>query len=164
MQSRKGGSGQLRTAQTDLMPTMPRLGKSGQKTTHEPAADTINRTHDHTIPNLNLPAGFLEDKCDQGTLWDPTLSAYYYTFDASTQKFTAYDPSYPTAWLSFNGQWGDQEYPKSDPRQHFILPGVDATAKFTSGPNGPLFKQLNRKNVCTDYNNEPCIIRQALGP
>lgn len=121
-------------------------------------------THDHTIPNLNLPRGFLEDQCDQGTLWDPTLSAYYYSFDAGSQKFTAYDSSSPTAWLSYNGQWGDQEYPKSDPRQHFILPGVDATAKFTSGPNGPLFKQLNRTNVCIDYNKEPCIIRPDLGP
>ena len=142
---------------------MLRLGKACASQSRA-AANPSHRTHDHTIPGLNLPAGFLEDKCDQGTLWDPTLSAYYYEFDVSTAKFTAYDPSYPTAWLSYGGHWGDQEYPKSDPRQHFIIPGVDASAKFTSGPNGPLFKQLNRKNVCIDYNNEPCIIRPVLGP
>jgi len=148
----------------DLMPTMQRAGEARYDIPMDWQLTSFCRTHDHTIPNLNLPVGFLEDQCDQGTLWDPTLSAYYYQYDASTQQFTAYDSSYPTAWLSYNGRWGDQEYPKSDPRQHFILPGVDVTAKFASGPNGPKFKQLDRKNVCSDYNSEPCIIRQILGP
>lgn len=48
-------------------------------------------THDHTIPNFNLPAGPIEDYCDQGYIWDPTLSAYYAKYDANTKTFSAYD-------------------------------------------------------------------------
>lgn len=51
----------------------------------------IPGTHDHTIPDLNLPDGLILDYTDEGPLWDPTLSAYYYSYDAATQEFTAYD-------------------------------------------------------------------------
>lgn len=51
----------------------------------------INGTHDHTIPDLNLPEGPIEDHTDQGPVWDPTPSAYYYSYDASSQTFSAYD-------------------------------------------------------------------------
>ncbi|KAL9024471.1 MAG: hypothetical protein Q9196_006494, partial [Gyalolechia fulgens] len=69
-------------------------------------------THDHTIPNINFPGeGILNDYTDQGTLWDPWLSAYFYSFDANSNAFSAYDPGFPTAWLRFVGRWGDQEYP-----------------------------------------------------
>ncbi|KAL8717114.1 MAG: hypothetical protein Q9225_005612, partial [Loekoesia sp. 1 TL-2023] len=107
-------------------------------------------THDHTIPNVNLPGkGILTDYTDQGTLWDPLLSAYFHSFDANTKDFSTYDPSYPTAWLRYVGRWGDQQYSDSDPRQHKIL-GIDATAKFASGPTGPQDKQLNRTDVCPE--------------
>ena len=118
--------------------------------------------HDHTIPGFNLPGqGILTDTTDNGTLWDPTLNAYFYSYNPSSNAFTAYDPSYPTAWLSFVGQWGDEQYPDSDPRQHKIL-GIDATAEFTSGPTGPEDKQLNRTDVCPT--GEPCVVRPIIGP
>lgn len=123
----------------------------------------IKGTHDHTIPGFNLPEGPLEDTTDQGTLWDPTLSAYYYSYDALARTFTAYDPPSPTAWLSYVGRWGDEEYPDSDPRQHKIL-GIDASAKFSSGPTGPEDKQLNRTNVCPTSSDALCIVRTSLGP
>ena len=116
--------------------------------------------HDHTIPDFNLPGeGILTDTTDKGTLWDPLLSAYFYSYDASAKSFTAYDPSYPTAWLSFIGKWGDQQYPDSDPRQHKIL-GVDATARFSGGPTGPEDKQLNRTKVCPT--GEACFVRPII--
>jgi hypothetical protein len=40
------------------------------------------RTHDHTILHFNLPLGVLMDMCDRGTLWDPTLSAFFYKYIA----------------------------------------------------------------------------------
>ncbi|KAL9601594.1 MAG: hypothetical protein Q9219_002428 [cf. Caloplaca sp. 3 TL-2023] len=120
-------------------------------------------THDHTIPNVNLPGkGILTDYTDQGTLWDPALSAYTYTFDANTNTFTADDPSYPTAWLKYVGRWGDQQYPDSDARQHKIL-GIDATARFVNGPTGPQDKQLNRKEVCPEQKGYVCNVRTELG-
>lgn len=114
--------------------------------------------HDHTIPNFDLPfAGLITDHTNAGALWDPTLSAYYYKYDALTGQFTAYDSSTPTAWLNFDGHWGDQQYPDSDPRQKEFF----GQRKYVSGPTGPKTKQLNRANVCPD-NGNPCILRNIL--
>ncbi len=118
----------------------------------------ITGTHDHTIPGINLPAGPLEDTCNQGTLWDPLLSAYFYSYDASSNNFGAYDPSYPVGWLSFVGKWGDEQYPDSDPRQHKIL-GINAAAEFTSGPTGPDDKQLNRTDICPTSRDALCVVQ-----
>ena len=146
------------------MPTTPSQGRYSLLgcfcgfrvyTTHE-----LDRTHDHTIPGLNLPFGLLlEDHCDQGILWDPTLSAYTYAYDAAANTFTPYDSSIPTNWLYFTGAWGDEQYPTSDPRQREIL-GISLTAKYQSGPTGPIDKQLNRTNVCPT--GETCIVSPVL--
>ncbi|KAF2476344.1 uncharacterized protein BDR25DRAFT_375238 [Lindgomyces ingoldianus] len=121
----------------------------------------ISGTHDHTIPNLNLPAGFLEDHTDKGTLWDPLLSSYHYSYTPSGNSFTPYDTTgtTPVNWLYFNGRWGDQEYPTSDKRQVKVF----GQAKYASGPTGPADKQLNRSNVCPD-NGQECILRTILVP
>ncbi|KAI4144852.1 MAG: hypothetical protein L6R39_004015 [Caloplaca ligustica] len=84
--------------------------------------------HDHTIPGLNLPAGPIEDHCDQGTLWDPVASAYFYSYNAASNTFAAYDGTSPTNWLQYLGRWGDQQYPDQDPRQHKIF-GIAQTAR-----------------------------------
>ncbi|CAJ2511046.1 Uu.00g066710.m01.CDS01 [Anthostomella pinea] len=122
----------------------------------------ISGTHDHTIPDVNLPEGPIEDYTDEGPIWDPTLSAYYYTYDADTSTFAAYDDSTPVNWLYFTGHWGDDEYPENDPRQSDIF-GIDGTQKYTGGPTGPEDKQLNRTDVCPD-NGDACILRVVLGP
>ena len=120
-------------------------------------------THDHTIPGLDLPQGPLEDTTDQGTLWDPLLSAYFYSYNADTKAFAAYDDSYPLAWLNYIGRWGDEEYPDSDPRQNKIF-GIDASAEFVDGPTGPIDKQLNRTNVCPTRDGSICVVRPVLPP
>lgn len=128
------------------------------------AAYATSGTHDHTIPNLNLPGkGVLTDYTGQGSLWDPILNAYFYSFDAKTSAFNAYDPAYPTAWLRYVGKWGDQQYPNNDPRQHEILPGIDATARFAGGPTGPRDKQLNRTDVCPEAKGYVCNVRTEIG-
>lgn len=109
-----------------------------------------------------MPDGPLQDSTDEGPLWDPTLSAYYYSYDAGANTFTAYDGSSPVNWLFFNGRWGDQRYPESDPRQEFVL-GIDSLAKYGNGPTGPIDKQLSREDVCPD-NGNPCIVRDVLVP
>ena len=93
---------------------------------------------------------------------DPTLSAYYYTFNPNTQSFAPYDPSTSSDWLNFTGQWGDQQYPDSDPRQQGIL-DISGLFKYSSGPTGPEDKQLNRTKVCPADGDE-CILRPLLGP
>lgn len=118
--------------------------------------------HDHTIPNVNLPnVGILTDFTDQGTLWDPILNAYFYSFDANANSFTAYDASSPTAWLQYVGHWGDERYPDSDPRQDEIF-GIDATARYSSGPTGPQDKQLNREEVCPKADGYFCIVKTRI--
>lgn len=121
----------------------------------------IPGTHDHTIPGLNLPVGPIEDHTDAGPVWDPTLAAYYYTYNTSTSKFTAYNSSStPVNWLYFTGNWGDEEYPQTSPRQHCIF-GIDALCQWTGGPTGPLDKDLNRKNVCPS-SVDVCIVLDVL--
>ena len=89
--------------------------------------------HDHTVPGVSLPrAGILTDTTDQGTLWDPLLSAYFYSYDGNSKAFTAYDGSSPTNYLNFLGHWGDKKYPKSDKRQSDIF-GISGTEKFVDG-------------------------------
>ncbi|PGH12667.1 hypothetical protein AJ79_04167 [Helicocarpus griseus UAMH5409] len=113
-------------------------------------------THDHTIPGFNLPGGLLEDETDKGLLWDPLLSTYSYSYDNQTEKFTPYDPANaPVNYLYFDGQWGDQQLPDGAEGQVNLF----GQRKYTSGPNGPKFKKLDREKVCsTDF----CWIRDRL--
>ncbi|KAL8683107.1 MAG: hypothetical protein Q9186_000921 [Xanthomendoza sp. 1 TL-2023] len=119
--------------------------------------------HDHTIPGFNLPEGPIEDHCDQGTLWDPIASAYFYSYDAASNTFKAYDGTSPTNYLEFLGKWGDQQYPNSDPRQKKIF-GINQTAKYTGGPTGPRDKSLNRPDVCLPKDKTACFVSPFLRP
>jgi hypothetical protein len=120
----------------------------------------IAGTHDHTIPDLNLPAGLLLDYTSQGMLWDPTLNTYFYTFDATTSSFaSAGSGDNPLGAMNYRGKWGDEQYRNSDPRQSEFF----GFYKFVGGPTGPYDKQLNRTLVCPD-NGILCIIRDELGP
>ncbi|KAE8328542.1 hypothetical protein BDV39DRAFT_192116 [Aspergillus sergii] len=107
----------------------------------------ISGKHDHTIPGFNLPDGLIVDQTDSGTLWDPILSAYVYSYDASEETFQAYDSGYPVNWLNFNGQWGDDALPGG--------PELFGQKKYVAGPNGPKFKKLVRDKVCP---SSPCVV------
>lgn len=114
----------------------------------------VSGLHDHTIPDLNLPAGLILDYTSKGLLWDPTLSAYFYHYDATAQNFTAADSTSPVGFMDFKGQWGDEQYPDDDERQKSFL----SFRKFVGGPTGPWDKALERKNVCPS-NGILCIVR-----
>ena len=131
-------------------------------------------THAYAIPNVPLPDGPLEDTTDDdGFLYDPTLSAYYYTVsfpsgttpgDSSSPTFSAANNGAsagvaPTAWLNYAGQWGDNQLPSDDPRQTSVF----GEAEYTGGPTGPRDKQLNRVDVCPDNGNK-CIVRSDVTP
>ncbi|MCJ1473457.1 hypothetical protein MMC13_002108 [Lambiella insularis] len=77
----------------------------------------ITRTHDHTIPGLNLPFNLvLDDHTDAGTLWDPTQNAYTYSYNAAANVYTPYIAGTPTNWLYFTGAWWRPAVPVGDPR------------------------------------------------
>ena len=63
--------------------------------------------------------------------------------------------------LTSNSYRGDQQYPKSDPRQREIF-GISETAKYTSGPTGPEDKQLSRIEVCPVASGYVCDVRTNL--
>jgi hypothetical protein len=119
--------------------------------------------HNHDLSDLHLPwPGFVNDYTDYGALWDPVQSAYWYnwsnpapppagsnfpsTRDVSTLGYlNAYDAATsPVGWFYFEGRWGDFQYKKDDPRQDNLL---GLAWKYETGPNGPAFKNLQRKNV-----------------
>ncbi|CAG7926327.1 unnamed protein product [Penicillium olsonii] len=103
--------------------------------------------HDHAIPGINLPVGFVMDYTDRGRVWDPVVNAYFYTYDAKTATFEAFNSKDPVAWLNFNGKWGDDQPPGE--------PEIFGEAKNVAGPNGPKFKGLGRKLICP---SKPCIV------
>lgn len=119
-------------------------------------------SHAHDIPDVNLPVGLRTDHCNKGPLWDPTLSAYYYSYDPDSLQFSAYDDSTPVNWLYYVGKWGDDQYPTSDPRQSCLFGSTSLPCKYNGGPTGPEDKQLDRQNVCPD-DGYPCIVRSVLG-
>lgn len=116
---------------------------------------------DHTIPNFNSNIPFLlVDECDKGPLFDPLLTSNIYSYAISikepskkdsaapetTGRFEHLDPTAPPpGWLYFIGHWGDQEYPADDPRQK--NKDLFGFRKYGSGPTGPAFKDLARKDV-----------------
>ncbi|KAL9053966.1 MAG: hypothetical protein Q9162_004456 [Coniocarpon cinnabarinum] len=129
-------------------------------------------SHFYAIPEWPIPGPSpLQDHTDdQGNLWDPTKSAYFYsvTFpsgsaatDDSNPTFTALtspnSQAGPTNWLNYNGQWGDDQIPDSDPRQMDTFFGV---TRYVAGPNGPKFKQLRRAEVCTTGHD--CVVKDVV--
>ncbi|KAF2157363.1 hypothetical protein K461DRAFT_250310 [Myriangium duriaei CBS 260.36] len=113
-------------------------------------------TKDRVIPGLNIGNNgkILNDYAGAGTLWDPTLAAYYACYENNTKTFSPYDTTTPTNWLSFIGQWGDQQYPDSDPRQDDVL-NLHLAYKYEGGPTGPEDKNLGRTNICLQ-DSKPC--------
>ncbi|CAI4833082.1 CPA_1a_G0057320.mRNA.1.CDS.1 [Saccharomyces cerevisiae] len=98
--------------------------------------------HAHDIPFFFMP---LSDFTDRGPLWDPSLNFYSYTFDGKTvTPSSEREESLGLDWLHFQGGWGDQQLPARDPRQKWCV----AQWKYIGGPRGPLFKKLDRLNLC----------------
>ena len=116
-------------------------------------------THDHLIPNLNLPGGVLEDYTEKSIYWDPLLAAYWFSYNAGNDSFKPYQDGTPTAWLKFKGRWGDQSFKEDDPRQVTLF----GAHRYEGGPTGPADKQLNRKDICPQ-NGKKCILRKILVP
>ncbi|KAK4941041.1 hypothetical protein LTR10_018962 [Elasticomyces elasticus] len=99
----------------------------------------------------------LIDVADKGRLWDPIQPAWFYTYDPSTDNLTALEPeTAPTDWFSFLGGWGDQQYPDDDPRQQTVP--YFGLKKYNSGPNGPRFKHLLRKDLMPDEKPKPTLM------
>ncbi|KAH8809293.1 hypothetical protein F5884DRAFT_753778 [Xylogone sp. PMI_703] len=115
-------------------------------------------------PIMNISSITLNDFTSAGAIWDPILSAYFYTYtptSATNGTFVPEDPSFPVSWLHFLGRWGDKQYPDSDPRQQDLL-NLHLSFKFEDGPTGPIAKSLNRSDICPDGTTGGCTTSSAL--
>jgi hypothetical protein len=98
----------------------------------------------NNYPDQEIPENLVFDVTSQGRLWDPTLSAYYYTYSSETEDITPAIEGTPVHYLHFSGKWGDKEYTDDVPEQS----SFQDYHKWTSGPQGPLFKHWDRPAVC----------------
>lgn len=110
-----------------------------------------------------IPPHIAYDYTSLGHLWDPTLSALFYTYNStnttssrsrleeetqsrSNGTFIPAIPSFPTGFLYYNGKWGDQQLKPGDKGQEEIR----GFYKWTSGPQGIGWgdKDVMRDTVC----------------
>lgn len=107
-------------------------------------------------PDGLIPAHIVYDRTQQGKLWDPTLSAYYYTYEPEMKKFEPAVEGTPTSYLYFEGKWGDDQFPMGRKGQEEFYGYV----KWIGGPQGPWFKHLDRPDVCLPTRD--CVVKDAL--
>lgn len=134
--------------------------------------------HDHTLPNRRLPYGIINDYTSRGgSRWDPTLSFYAYKYNPNLppSDIKAYTPLPsipeeiqtndegnasvilpPTNWITFQGKWGDNKYPKDAKGQYDFF----GEKRYIPGPGGPGVprKNLGRRSMCRDENLR-CVVK-----
>jgi hypothetical protein len=69
----------------------------------------------------------------------------------------AEDETPNASYLYFNGKWGDQEYTDDMPDQS----SFHGFHKWTGGPQGPLFKHLDRVDVCWPREGA-CVVQTSI--
>lgn len=82
-------------------------------------------------------------------MWDPVLSAYTYSYNRTSLKFSPYDEIFPVSWLYFLGRWGDDAPPDNSPGQLDLF----GQRRYVGGPTGPIDKRLDRENMSGDKND-----------
>lgn len=105
-----------------------------------------------------LPLGLLQDVTDRGPLWDPARNARMYTYNHFSDILSPgnFTPDAPVEWFHYAGRWGDKVYPLSDPRQYEFA----GQYHYVTGPLGPRFKNLGRKQVCQARGR--CVVKNWL--
>ena len=136
-----------------------------------------------------LPFRMLRDVTDKGPIWDPSLNNYAYHYDYTLQPprqdakpngmkeqhHTVFDkedsksqlpnsltpassnPDAPVGWFHYLGKWGDEVYSLADIRQWRLF----GQYHYVTGPEGPLFKYLERRQMC---GNKKCRVAYELDP
>jgi hypothetical protein len=108
-----------------------------------------------------IALGLVADTTDAGTPWDMTKNYRGYWYDAGSGTFRAAggastggseEAGEAVDWLLWEGAWGDQQYQSSYSGQYCIA----SECHYTSGPTGPVAKNLGRTTVC--QNDDSCTI------
>jgi hypothetical protein len=120
--------------------------------------------HESAFPGQSFPGILLPDQTSAGPLWDPTIDAYYFSYDSETEAYTALTnpvtgaAGVSTGFLEFEGRWGDPQLPDEDERQVNLF----GQRKYTDGPTGPRDKRLGRREVCNVDDGGECRVRTTL--
>ncbi|PBP16503.1 vacuolar protein sorting-associated protein 62 [Diplocarpon rosae] len=125
-----------------------------QKIGKRPVSFSARGSHaNYPVADGLIPAHIIHDRTQQGKLWDPTLAAYYYTFEPQEKLFAPAVKETPVNWLYFEGRWGDDQFPRGREGQEEFHGYV----KWLPGPKGPLDKHLDRVDVCPP--KRECVVR-----
>ncbi|KAI0640082.1 hypothetical protein C8Q77DRAFT_1045467 [Trametes polyzona] len=118
----------------------------------------------------DLPLDLLCDQTDAGPLWDPTLDYRAFWYDPAANAFSVAGgagvggeevEAEGAGWLSFEGKWGDEQYPIFEHGQYCLSIGDLEECQFVSGPTaGPIAKNLGRTAVC--QREDSCTIKSSL--
>ncbi|KAI0778987.1 hypothetical protein BD413DRAFT_601607 [Trametes elegans] len=117
----------------------------------------------------DLPLNLLCDSTDAGALWDPALNFRGFWFDSAAQTFSVAggagagaeeEDAEGAGWLGFQGAWGDEQYPFFEHGQYCLKLGDLEECRFSSGPTGPIAKNLGRAAVC--QKEDGCTIKTSL--
>ncbi|KAJ5698762.1 hypothetical protein N7462_000767 [Penicillium macrosclerotiorum] len=117
-----------------------------------------------------IALGLITDKTDKGYMWDMTLNYRGYTYDVDADDFVvasgagtgATEEADETSdWLNWLGHWGDEQYPSGllddiETGQYCI----SSECHYTSGPTGPVDKNLGRTTMCED--DDDCTIFDSI--
>ena len=104
----------------------------------------------------------MTDTTSAGYYWDFTQNYRGYWYDVSSGEFTiaggagagATDENgEPASWLSFEGAWGDAQYPDAISDDQYCIAGE---CHYSGGPTGPVTKNLGRTTMCE--NTGTCTI------
>jgi hypothetical protein len=107
-------------------------------------------TQDYTFAG-----GLVSDHTDAGYAWDMSQNYRGYWYSTSTGVFTtatgastggSEEGSETGTWLSWEGYWGDNQYPSGSYGQYCLF----GECKYTGGPQGPISKNLERTAMCQD--------------
>ena len=114
--------------------------------------------------DYTIALGLITDTTDAGYGWDMTQNYRGYWYDVSSGEFSiaggvstggTEEDEETATWLQWEGYWGDEQYPEGSDDQYCI----STECHYSSGPTGPVTKNLERTTVCEDdsdctiYNN-----------
>ncbi len=111
--------------------------------------------------DYTIAFGIISDSTNAGFAWDMSQNYRGYWYDVSTGEFSAAggtstggteEGDESASWLQWQGPWGDEQYTGSNHGQYCIF----GECKYTSGPTGPVTKNLGRTAMCE--NESDCTI------
>ncbi|PSR99156.1 hypothetical protein BD289DRAFT_58182 [Coniella lustricola] len=110
-----------------------------------------------------IALGIVTDVTDAGYAWDITQNyrGYWYntstaTFSLATGNSTGATEEASPSWLAWTGYWGDEQYADGVEGQYCLF----GECLYTSGPTGPVTKNLGRETVC--QTDDGCVIFDDL--